>query len=174
MKRTTLAASILLPALLGVVFVIWHLSDFKSLGALCREDGVIEWLTAVLYLLAAILIVVAGKTQTIGKIWFWGLGLLFFAIAGEEISWGQRIFGIPTPDTLQAINVQHELSLHNISGIHERVRMFGLLFILGFCYLLPAVHRLSPYLARIINKLQMHIPAQTGHRFRIKLDSHSG
>ena len=153
----TLAAPTLLPALLGIVFVLWYVVDFKSLVALCREDGVTEWLTAILYIVAAILIVLAGKAQKIGKIWFWGLGLLFFVVAGEEISWGQRIFGIATPDTLQSINVQHELNLHNISGVHDKVRALGLLFILGFCYFLPVVHRISPYLARIIDKLQMPI-----------------
>ncbi len=156
-SRATLAASVLLPALLGFVFVFWYWLDHKSLVSLCREDGVIEWLTAVFYILAAILIFVAGNAQKIGKIWFWGLALLFFAIAGEEISWGQRLFSISTPETLQSINVQREMNLHNISGIHDKVRALGLLFILGFCYFLPAVHRVSPYLARIADKLQMPI-----------------
>ncbi len=156
-SRVTLAASVLLPALLGVAFVLWYWLDHKSLVSLCREDGVIEWLTAVFYILAAILIFIAGNAQKIGKIWFWGLALLFFAIAGEEISWGQRIFGIATPDNLQSTNVQHEMNLHNIAGIHDKVRALGLLFILGFCYLLPAAHRFSPYLANIIDKLQMPI-----------------
>jgi len=35
-------------------------------------------------------------------------------IAGEEISWGQRILRIPVPDILREINVQEEITLHNI------------------------------------------------------------
>ena len=58
---------------------------------------------------------------------------------------------------MHSISVQHELSVHNIWGIHDKVRMFGLLFILGFCYLLPAVNGSSRYLSRIIDTLQMPI-----------------
>ena len=35
-------------------------------------------------------------------------------IAAEEISWGQRILRIPLPDSLREINVQEEITLHNI------------------------------------------------------------
>ena len=41
-----------------------------------------------------------------------GIGLVF--VAGEEISWGQRIIGFATPDYLLDINIQEELNLHNI------------------------------------------------------------
>lgn len=35
-------------------------------------------------------------------------------IVGEEISWGQRLFGFETPDVLEDINRQDEANLHNI------------------------------------------------------------
>lgn len=41
-----------------------------------------------------------------------------FFVAGEEIAWGQRIFGWSTPDALEAVNVQQETTLHNISSAH--------------------------------------------------------
>src|SRR5512147_237243 len=43
-----------------------------------------------------------------------GLALLFFFGAGEEISWGQRIFQVVTPGGLAAINTQDELNFHNL------------------------------------------------------------
>ena len=39
-----------------------------------------------------------------------------FALAGEEISWGQRVFGLGEPAALAAANDQHELNLHNIDA----------------------------------------------------------
>jgi hypothetical protein len=42
-----------------------------------------------------------------------------FFVAGEEISWGQRIFGWRTPEALEAINAQQEISVHNIHGLHQ-------------------------------------------------------
>lgn len=41
------------------------------------------------------------------------LALFFFVLGGEEISWGQRIFGWATPEIFSG-NVQHETNLHNL------------------------------------------------------------
>lgn len=35
-------------------------------------------------------------------------------IVGEEISWGQRIFGFETPDWLKTKNLQKETNFHNL------------------------------------------------------------
>ena len=43
------------------------------------------------------------------------LSIVFFLIAGEEISWGQRIFDLATPDYLSSVNEQDELNFHNIN-----------------------------------------------------------
>src|SRR6185503_10252542 len=50
------------------------------------------------------------------KLIYLGLALLFFFGAGEEISWGQRILGFATPETLSHINRQEEFNLHNLSA----------------------------------------------------------
>jgi hypothetical protein len=42
------------------------------------------------------------------------LAILFFAAFGEEISWGQRLFGWHTPSSYAALNVQAETNLHNL------------------------------------------------------------
>ena len=42
-----------------------------------------------------------------------GAAALLF-VAGEEISWGQRILGFATPDALAALNRQDEFNVHNI------------------------------------------------------------
>ncbi|MFN8476230.1 MAG: hypothetical protein U0074_00170 [Kouleothrix sp.] len=41
-----------------------------------------------------------------------------FLIAGEEISWGQRLFGWQ-PSDLAAINHQGETTVHNIRWVQE-------------------------------------------------------
>lgn len=40
---------------------------------------------------------------------------MLFAV-GEELSWGQRILGIETPEELELINNQDEQNIHNIGG----------------------------------------------------------
>ena len=41
-----------------------------------------------------------------------------FFVAGEEIAWGQDIFGWRTPEALEAVNVQQETTLHNVAAAH--------------------------------------------------------
>ena len=40
-----------------------------------------------------------------------------FVVLGEEVSWGQRLFGIETPEDFEAINNQGEINLHNVVGV---------------------------------------------------------
>lgn len=53
-----------------------------------------------------------------------GLALLFFFGAGEEISWGQRIFNIQTPEAIEQQNGQEELNVHNLL-IFEKSELFN-------------------------------------------------
>jgi hypothetical protein len=38
--------------------------------------------------------------------------------AGEEISWGQRLLGIDTPDSVRDANLQEELNVHNLGAVY--------------------------------------------------------
>jgi hypothetical protein len=71
-----------------------------------------------------------------------GLTLLFFFGAGEEISWGQRILGIETPEEGAKLNEQEEINIHNL-GVFEgdnsivTVDTLFTIFIFSFTFLLP-------------------------------------
>ena len=82
---------------------------------LTMEDGWIENLTAVAFLLAGIILFTAALAERrlfprcayiLGSV-----GLALFA--GEEISWGQRIIGFETPAFLLDLNYQKEVNFHN-------------------------------------------------------------
>ena len=86
-------------------------------NTLAKEDHWVESLTAVLFFLAGILLLataLAERSLLRRCIYALGAAALVFA-AGEEISWGQRIFGLATPDFLLEANAQQELNVHNIS-----------------------------------------------------------
>ncbi len=93
-----------------VVVAPWHYYR------LVAEDAWVENLTAVWFLLAGCLLcATAGAVRSSfrrGVYVLGGLALLF--VAGEEISWGQRIFGLETPAFLWDLNAQNELNVHNI------------------------------------------------------------
>ncbi len=83
-----------------------------------REDYWVEYLTAVWFLLAGFLLFgTAWREPSLfrrGVYILGGMAMVF--AAGEEISWGQRIFGFATPDFLLPLNQQQEFNVHNISG----------------------------------------------------------
>ena len=90
------------------------------------EDGPVESLTAVyMFLGAALLLLTAarGKGRFLrGASLLGGLALLF--AGGEEISWGQRIFGFATPDFLAGLNAAGEANIHNIPAAQRLVGDF--------------------------------------------------
>jgi len=85
-----------------------------------------------------------------------GVALLFFFGAGEEISWGQRIFGFETPETLAQVNKQDELNLHNLSVLENSElftadRMFDAFWFL-FAVLTPAAALIVPVFRRLAGR----------------------
>lgn len=96
-----------------------HGSNPLLLRWITREDGPVEWATvAALLTLAAMvarrMLAPPSALPRFHRAVAWGLVALAILAAGEEISWGQRIFGFETGETMQAINYQHETNLHNL------------------------------------------------------------
>jgi hypothetical protein len=85
---------------------------------LVREDGPVEYATSVCYLAAGALAGLAApgllrrEERLLAVLWAGFAVALVFA-SMEEISWGQRLFGVPTPPLLED-NLQHEMNLHNL------------------------------------------------------------
>ena len=109
---------------------------------LVAEDHLLEWAQFGLLLLAALFAVLAsirlfGRRETLAGLLLVTFGIGMILVAGEEISWGQRIFGWGTPESLSAINNQGESNLHNVLGVQNTLnylKMFGglLAFLLPF------------------------------------------
>ncbi len=93
-------------------------ADPGTFHALTREDYWVENLTVVWFLLSGFLLfVTAWMERSFFRRCVYILGgmAMVFA-AGEEISWGQRIFGFATPDFLMPLNEQKEFNVHNIAS----------------------------------------------------------
>jgi hypothetical protein len=93
-------------------YLFWIFGDTDTTSKLGKEDHFIETMTAVDLLIASVFsFIVFFKTRNI-FILIIGFGL--FIGAGEEISWGQRIFNYNTPEVIKERNVQGEVSIHNL------------------------------------------------------------
>ncbi len=108
------------------------------------------------------------------RTWFFLIGLFFFILMGEEISWGQRIFGF---EGLPG-NVQDEWNLHNLlfwnvniskpgeptvvkTGIaawFTAKKIFVYIF-LSFLFLLPLSVKFIPMIKNLVRKLHIPVPA---------------
>lgn len=84
-----------------------------------EEDGIIEWISFLVLFLSwalVILIFIKARAEIKRNIFLFSalliLGILFFFMCMEEISWGQRIIGFGSPD-LFTENSQKETNLHN-------------------------------------------------------------
>jgi hypothetical protein len=87
------------------------------------ENSVMEWLQFLLILVSNLIFarlswrLFQSRQARIGSLCLI-IALGTFFVAGEEIAWGQHIFGWSTPEALEAVNVQQETTLHNISSAH--------------------------------------------------------
>jgi Ni/Fe-hydrogenase subunit HybB-like protein len=114
-----LTAAILVVVLLGMYAALLLPDDVISW--LLKEERPLEGVGAVGLLLASILSFLLWRRERRegGHRWltlsYLGLAIVFFVAFGEEISWGQRILGLETPESLESLNDQGETNLHNLS-----------------------------------------------------------
>lgn len=94
-------------------------------NALVREDSVLECLQFIAYVASTGL--AAAASWRLWRTGRRGPGVLFFLFAcccfvaaGEEISWGQRVLGLGTPEELAAVNGQEELNVHDVAEVQSK------------------------------------------------------
>jgi hypothetical protein len=105
--------------ILGCVILKVHGRWYHSL--MLREDGPVETLTALAYLIACLIAFSLGRqlyrrARFLYGIMYMVLAIGFLFICLEEISWGQRIFHLPTLEFFQKYNYQKEMNLHNLGN----------------------------------------------------------
>lgn len=157
--------SIFSSIIVSTVFLFYYSSTVYNLFV--EEDGIIEYSTAI-FLLSVSLYLINKLLKTVKVISSKNIGIILFSIIfffgfGEEISWGQRIFNIETPDFFIENNLQSETNIHNlmIGGVKLNKLIFtnGLFFIFSFYFLaIPYLYATSNNIKSIINKFSIVIP----------------
>ncbi len=108
-------------ALTGLGILLIPFIDIDVGIRISREDGLMENIQALLFIAAGCLwFCVLLKSRDVGgiarrkQILYFILGMVMLLFFFEEISWGQRMFGYSTPESLAGINLQGESNIHNI------------------------------------------------------------
>ena len=161
-------------ALISTLFIIvciiiyFAIFDVHGYTILIKEDGIIEYVSAIFWFIAAI--TVCYSTTKLSRIHIsrsqllWNVLLMAFFIAccGEELSWGQRIFHLETPQLLKSVNVQKEITLHNIFCTSFFENIFFLISVIFFLVIPYEIKKNT----RVENVLKyIHLP--TPNRFAI-------
>jgi len=130
-----------------VSMAISYIDDDFFSSILTTEDGLIEWLTVLALAITSIVclyrvITLHQKKPTLFLIMTLLLGAIFIFGAGEEISWGQRIFNTESSEFFQQHNAQGETNLHNLVVGGKKINkiIFGIgLHLVLLIYLLALV-----------------------------------
>jgi hypothetical protein len=122
-----------------------------------REDGFVEWATAIVYVggsgfAASLALHFRRQKETLHAVLYAGLAIGMIFIAMEEISWGQRLLGIDTPDYIAQRNLQDELTFHNIDGfpLHAAYIAVGLYGAFSRMIAQPVLGRRYPDLVNLL------------------------
>lgn len=96
-----------------------------------HEDSVLEWAQVIAFVTAGVTALMAAarlrRRDRLAMLLVTGFAALAFIAAGEEISWGQRIFDWETPAILGEINHQDETTVHNIVPVQRSLSYLQLL-----------------------------------------------
>ena len=165
LEKICAAILILVPSIGHIVArVDPHFFDHVYVG----EDEFFETMTAVFLLLCSLIciyrIFILRKARPL--LFSLCLALAAFACffgAGEEVSWGQRVFKLKTPEILQKYNHQGELNLHNIKIGDFKVNkvIFSQLMTLGLVFyflVLPLLYRRKEFFKTWSDRMAIPIP----------------
>jgi len=119
-----LAEALFVLPFIGAVLVVLARVHKPLFRFITNEDSVLEWPQFVGFAAASILaFACTWRLQQAGRpllaLAYLAFGLGCFFVAGEEIAWGQRILGYGTPERLEEINEQKEVTVHNIDSVQQ-------------------------------------------------------
>ncbi len=161
---------------------------------LTAEDRFVETLGAIMFLVSSVGFGLAyfrssrlrykvkGQAEQTRKNIFYLLLSLFFLLAFlEEISWGQRIFGVETPAIFAKYNHQEEINIHNLNWFHglddsqnrksflqllwNADRLFSI-FWFSYCVCIPLLGKYNQRMKKVFAKIRLPvIPIQYAFLF---------
>ena len=163
MINMTYMILMLVLCLIPIIFLF----DEELYLLIIREDGVIEYLTASFLLFASIklffLFLKIYKKYSVFNFGLLSYNLVLFFGFGEEISWGQRIFGIQSPSFFSENNFQGEINIHNMMvmgvDLNRWIFTYVLVLIFTFYFLItPIMYYKNKFPKTIVNRFSFFIP----------------
>lgn len=165
---TEIIISVALFIFIGYDMYLGHFVSLEAFLEYIREDGVVEYTTTIFLLFCSLVCIyrLIQYRKMKKSLWIltWAvLAFLFFFAAGDEISWGQRLFGIESGDFFSQHNKQAETNLHNlvVRGHNLNIVIFSrLMFLVLITYFIFSrlMFRKIAFIRNLVNKFQVPLP----------------
>ena len=129
------------------------------------EMGPLECAGALFSALAAVtffytfLVDKRANSITLRSLWLLGLALGSLFLAGEELSWGEHLFGFAGPEAIKAINAQSEFNTHNLAFINEYSHIIGLTLLFSYFVVLPLLVESLKSVRAVVQYLSLPVPS---------------
>ena len=94
--------------------------------------------------------------------WLFLFALVLLGLAGEEISWGQRIFDIKIPTAILQSNFQSEFNLHNakfIQASNNRLSVILTQLLVAYLIMVPLGLAIFPSINKIFINIRIPVPS---------------
>lgn len=170
MSKLTLTEKSVL-ALVFIMIAVGYIllaTNVNSFIVYTREDGIVEWLTVLGLMMGCIVCVRRFiRLRKLRHAWFLfvtiALAFLLFFGSGEEISWGQRILGLKSPEYFLEENTQREINFHNlmVDGVklNKVIFTFGLIGAMAiYLLVLPFLYRYSGKIRTLVDRSGIPLP----------------
>lgn len=139
---------------LGMLAIAWLAPAWYE--PLVQEDRLVEWCTFTCFAAAAVAgLARAARGRRLGDLL---VGLFCVAAAGEEISWGQRLFGYLPPPLFLEHNAQQEANLHNLVEAFGQPKWTLIAILCAYGIVAPLAVRV-PALRRLAERLRFTAPS---------------
>jgi len=153
-------------------YSLYFFFDEEFMIKVGEEDGVFEYLTAFFFIATSVVSVILFVRSKV--IWFALLAIVFFVGFGEEISWGQRILGYGTPESVNTQNIQGEFNIHNLEMLDSKdfsgteksgwkkftaVQFLYNLFWLAYGILVPLAFFYFAFVKKLATTFKLPVPA---------------
>ena len=150
-----------LSVIILVCFIIFQFASPEWVINLAKEDSFFEWLTFLCLFGAAVMYYLSFRKYK--NFFLLVLALAMFFGAGEEISWGQRIFNFQTSEYFKEHNSQDEENIHNLVLDGERLNKIIFTNALVACVImyivvLPLLYQKNLKFRNFIDKAGVPVP----------------
>lgn len=167
LSRTEIAVLVLV-SLSIVIGYILIFTNKRSFELFTQEDGIVEWLTVLGLLLGAFTcfaraIRLRRTKPALFVLFLCLMGAVLFFGAGEEISWGQRIFGIQSSEYFKEHNAQGETNIHNLiidgEKLNRIIFTIGLAIVLAtYILIVPFLYKSKQWMRRLVDHFGVPLP----------------